>query len=146
MCFVLIGYLCVKVAPAEYPTMHNFFLPMLVMKDPRVLSIYTTVWSGINANYFMTFDHGISFYHPVHLLELWILLFLHAWPSVVSPCNQTYNFWKVGSSGIRDHPIWFISYIPCLRVALAEVAWDRFCVPRAQLWLHFYHTRPFAIA
>ena len=25
-----------------------------------------------------------------------------------------------------------ISYIPCLRVALTEVAWDRFCVPRAQ--------------
>ncbi len=24
------------------------------------------------------------------------------------------------------------SYIPCLRVALAEVSWDRFCVPRAQ--------------
>ncbi len=28
------------------------------------------------------------FYHPMHLLELSFLLFLHAWPSVVSPCNK----------------------------------------------------------
>ncbi len=46
--------------------------------------------------------------------------------------------WK-NSDTITNHMVTqgdTISYIPCLRVALAEVAWDRFCVPLAALGGH----------
>ncbi len=54
-----------KVLRAEYPTMHEFSLTHAGDEGPfRVLSIYmyTRIWSGINGNYFMTFDLAITLY------------------------------------------------------------------------------------